>query len=307
MRSRALHNITLSSGVNLNTNTVVGLVPLLLPFSSPLRAHSLRLVKAVTTFLSILLCFVSFLFHTRDFFAGLRWVTEGGPSRTVFILGTSKTSFDGQSEENYYYPHPSIDPQFLDLRRNPPSTEHDVGDLGETQHNQPLPQPRSELRDTPPSLDRFIPPDQYLLQPQPQPQHNLFQPRSPPQGPDVPPNTCPNCQSSFPKPFQLKYVISAVSQEIFIPDMLTRLHCSKHLKTHTRPHKCPVETCPSPGFQLRKDRDRHMRSKHPEQALYAKKYHCTVENCGYSERGGKFLARRDHLRRHMKHKHPQDR
>jgi len=181
----------------------------------------------------------------------------------------------------------------LDLRLTQPPSEYSGDSLGTQLSQNSLPQPRPEARDVPPSLDRFIPnsasagPAGWLapesqLQPEPQPLHNHSSPQVPPQGPNVPPNTCHFCQRSFSKTYQL----------------------NRHIKSHTRPFRCPNETCPNQGFQFCKDLTRHLRAKHPEQVPEADRYYCSIDACKHSKRGGKGFARLDHLNRHERKKHP---
>lgn len=168
------------------------------------------------------------------------------------------------------------------------------GGIGDSFVEQPFPQPKIglERRDRPPSLDRLIfnnsgdnAVEQPLPQSQPQPLHNPVLPQPLPNRSDVSANTCHSCQRSFPKPYLLH----------------------RHEKSHTRPFKCPEVTCSSEGFQYSKDLDRHLQAKHPERVPEADRHHCPVENCKYSEQGGETFGRLDHLRRHIKSKHPQAR
>jgi len=175
----------------------------------------------------------------------------------------------------------------------PPLDQFPPGDTGNSFVEQPVPQPQTGFgrRDTPPSLDRFNfinfgdNVEQPLLQPQPLPLPNPISPQPLPNTSGVSPNTCNSCQKSFPKPYLLH----------------------KHEKSHTRPFKCPEVTCRYKGAQLRKDLDRHIRTKHPERVPDVVRHHCPVENCKYSEQGGETFGRLDHLKRHMESKHPYDR
>ena len=67
------------------------------------------------------------------------------------------------------------------------------------------------------------------------------------------------------------------------------------MKTHDRPHKCPVPTCNyhSQGFSAEKDRDRHYHDKHDKNAP---KKLCSY-NCGYSS------PRESNVKQHMEKAH----
>ncbi|KAI4645521.1 uncharacterized protein J4E78_009434 [Alternaria triticimaculans] len=73
--------------------------------------------------------------------------------------------------------------------------------------------------------------------------------------------------------------------------MSSLMHGSKHLKTHTKPHKC--QTC-TRGFASRLDLQRHIKSQH---RAGNEKYRCLVERCAF------ISNRKDNLRRHQKKEH----
>jgi len=183
--------------------------PTFLPFLPPYSAPTLFALSSSHRFISFLLCFVSWSFfpfvilcepppHHRR------------PKQKVLILGDSQATFDQHLE---HYPHPFIDPRLLDLRLTQPPSKRRRDSPGEQLSQSPLPQPRSESRDTSLSLDQFIlnnanssPAERLIPELQPQRLHDHIPPQLAPQRPDVPPNICNSCQKSFPKSYQLKYI-----------------------------------------------------------------------------------------------------
>lgn len=71
---------------------------------------------------------------------------------------------------------------------------------------------------------------------------------------------------------------------------------SKHVKKHTRPHKCPSEKCQfhSKGFTTEKERDRHFNDKHnADPTMYA----CHYKGCSYKSK------RESNCKQHMEKTH----
>ena len=74
--------------------------------------------------------------------------------------------------------------------------------------------------------------------------------------------------------------------------------CSTHIKSHTKPHKCPVQTCSFKGSRYRHGRDRHVDSRHRTEVPDTRRFYCPIEPCKYSESYGRGFARADGLKRH---------
>jgi len=140
-----------------------------------------------------------------------------------------------------------------------------------------IPQQEGTLLSSSP-LDR--PPNEFIQTfidlPLAQPPQSQVSPQIPAHGLNVPPNTCLICSRSFSLPCQL----------------------NQHIKSHTRPFKCPVPSCPRQGFHLRKDRRRHINSKHSGLDPDTGRYYCPFEGCKYSKKKGNGMSRLDNLRRH---------
>ena len=108
--------------------------------------------------------------------------------------------------------------------------------------------------------------------------------------------TCLECDRTFAKQYQLKYVpwSTTFSQLIF---------CSKHSLAHTRPFKCPDPSCDGLGFPSPKDLDRHRKARHAETGSTSLRHWCPVKECKYSAEGGKGFARLDHFESHIAKTH----
>jgi len=94
------------------------------------------------------------------------------------------------------------------------------------------------------------------------------------QQPSEPSFPCPSCLETFDKKYKL----------------------NRHSKSHSLPFKCDVSGCG--GFRYRKDLNRHIETKHPEQVGF-EGFHCPVDGCLRQ------FPRRDNLRRHMRRLHPE--
>lgn len=70
---------------------------------------------------------------------------------------------------------------------------------------------------------------------------------------------------------------------------------SKHMKTHTRPFKCPMNAC-TMGFATQRDLTRHEQSVH--KVIGRSMAYCPHSGCKYFANG-----REDNLERHIKKKH----
>jgi uncharacterized Zn-finger protein len=83
----------------------------------------------------------------------------------------------------------------------------------------------------------------------------------------------------------------------------SRGELNKHMKTHTRPCQCTVNTC-SARFATPKDLRRHMQSVHKYQVSTGNiMVYCPYPRCKFSANGGKGPMRRDTLQRHIDTKH----
>lgn len=71
-----------------------------------------------------------------------------------------------------------------------------------------------------------------------------------------------------------------------------------HKRYHERPHVCAYPNC-GMRFGTRTHLDRHVNDKHRK----TRRYHCKVDDCAFSVRGGKSFPRKDNWRRHMVNKH----
>jgi len=111
--------------------------------------------------------------------------------------------------------------------------------------------------------------------------HDTFR-QSPSQEPDVLPYRCASC----PRAYSM------------------RRDLNHHINSHTRPFKCPVQTC-GWGFQFKKDLTRHCKDMHPDTVPDYMPLYCPVEECKSSEGKGGGFSRRDNLRRHVRTRHPE--
>ncbi|KAF5022700.1 hypothetical protein F66182_5248 [Fusarium sp. NRRL 66182] len=78
------------------------------------------------------------------------------------------------------------------------------------------------------------------------------------------------------------------------PCLLTR-----HEKTHTRPWKCDIDGCNSPGFVSKNDLDRHKRGCHSQELVSGTFYVCTHGQCDDSKK----WPRKDNFRSHLSRVH----
>jgi len=78
---------------------------------------------------------------------------------------------------------------------------------------------------------------------------------------------------------------------------------NRHNKSHSKPHKCTEPLCPKSleGFQYKKDRDRHVRTRHPHIVPpdAQVKYYCPVAECRFSLNHYAGWGRKDNYERHM--------
>jgi len=72
---------------------------------------------------------------------------------------------------------------------------------------------------------------------------------------------------------------------------------NRHMKRHDRRYECPFPNCTNSGFPSSQDRDRHIKSKHPETVSWEQLQYCPVQTCRYTTKG---FTRTDNFRRHMK-------
>jgi len=107
--------------------------------------------------------------------------------------------------------------------------------------------------------------------------HDFFASDVPPQGHDVPQFNCDFCSRTF----SLRYELNI------------------HVKIHTKPFKCPIKTCDFQGARYRKDRDRHIVSRHRAHVPNLKRFYCPIETCKHSETNKEGFARTDGLKRHL--------
>ncbi|KAF8854903.1 hypothetical protein BDZ45DRAFT_805455 [Acephala macrosclerotiorum] len=90
----------------------------------------------------------------------------------------------------------------------------------------------------------------------------------------------------------------------FCPQTFQQRHqVNTHMKKHTLDFKCGVAGCTTDGFRYRKDRDRHVREKHPETSE-SEPFFCPDRTCKHSRERGKGFARKDNYRRHVQKAHP---
>jgi len=83
----------------------------------------------------------------------------------------------------------------------------------------------------------------------------------------------------------------------------TQGELNRHNKSHSKPHKCTEPFCrkASEGFRYSKDRDRHVRARHPHIVLpdTQVKYYCPVAECRFSFNHYAGWDRKDNYERHM--------
>lgn len=84
----------------------------------------------------------------------------------------------------------------------------------------------------------------------------------------------------------------------FILEEVSLPSASRHAKRHTRPFKCTVNGC-GWAFALKKDLDRHRKTKHPQMVERFVPLYCPFERCKYSEGMGRGFSRADNLNRHV--------
>ena len=70
----------------------------------------------------------------------------------------------------------------------------------------------------------------------------------------------------------------------------------RHIKKHTRPHKCTAPDC-NAGFRYKKDRDRHVEEKHGTTRWY-----CPYPECRY-KLATEGTPRRANMERHIQRWH----
>jgi len=106
---------------------------------------------------------------------------------------------------------------------------------------------------------------------------NLCQLNSPtsdfPLGPPNPATGCHKCGRPFLNSTQLR----------------------RHIRRHTKPHKCPIDSCDA-GFSDAKDLRRHNQTIHSTKALFF----CPTDGCTFKEKGFK---RKDGLTKHVRKVH----
>jgi uncharacterized C2H2 Zn-finger protein len=185
-----------------------------------------------------------------------------------------------------------IDPQLLDLRLNPlpefftssqavPQTNYDPPDVSAELYDafpfpsSPLPEYYQELSHS--SLDASLNTDVGAeLGQGSSATHSSFQQSN------VLLFRCSNCPDTF----------------------RTQGDLNRHNLSHSKPHKCTVPLCPkaSEGFRYSKDRDRHVRAKHPHHVPPDEqvKYYCPVAECKFSVHHNVGWIRKDNYVRHMK-------
>lgn len=99
---------------------------------------------------------------------------------------------------------------------------------------------------------------------------------------DTPPNaiyTCEICPKLFPKRYLL----------------------NQHANVHKKPVSCPVHLCTHHTATTR-DIKRHIAAQHPGYHKSKPRPLCPVSHCEYARRG---FARKDHVIRHIRTKHPE--
>ena len=146
-----------------------------------------------------------------------------------------------------------------------------------------------ELKDSPnsitsPSTIAFYPPAKFTLPPPKSIKHCPY----------------PACKKSFTQNYEYKYL----SPSLLFSSPLSHPHLSlsptsdiphsKHLKAHTRPHRCP--TC-NVGFEYKKDAERHHNDIHDTKTSFL----CVFETCKRAR--GKAFTRKENWRRHLRKVH----
>ncbi|CZR66261.1 uncharacterized protein PAC_16162 [Phialocephala subalpina] len=201
--------------------------------------------------------------------------------RPTMISSSGKAPFEDQ---HYLF----IDPSLLDLRSSPEPPANAVLAQEEQpqfqDHQLPPPPSHAPFPQQQPSSSFFSNPNSFTDIPFDD--FIDFQDAPEPPGAQLPalggpPYLCDFCPQTFPQRHQV----------------------NTHMKKHTLDFKCDVAGCTSDGFRYRKDRDRHIREKHPE-ASDSQLFFCPEQTCKHSRERGKGFARKDNYRRHVKKAHP---
>jgi len=95
---------------------------------------------------------------------------------------------------------------------------------------------------------------------------------------------------------------AAIQCETCLETFQKRYLLNRHIKQkHDRPHKCTMSEECDAAFGLKKDLDRHIRTKH--QATGSERYFCPFEECKYSAGQGSGFPRKDNRNRHVQTRH----
>lgn len=84
-------------------------------------------------------------------------------------------------------------------------------------------------------------------------------------------------------------------------EVFEKLHLRNNHKNrkHIRRYKCTIENCQQNAFGLRRDLDRHLRSRHPKQYPLVP-FSCPYSDCPLAD---KAFSRKDNLNRHIRIRH----
>lgn len=102
---------------------------------------------------------------------------------------------------------------------------------------------------------------------------------------------CTCCKKKFRTLIQLKLVKGTITLWRYSTYPL----CSKHVRRHDRPHRCPHDMCEK-NFRDRTDLKRHMNNVHQ---VSVQEFSCLVKGCTKT-----FKGRRDNMYKHVRREHP---